>query len=432
MWRCSLVAFSISAACQFDRPVDQMPVDAPLVDAAPTCVADTITCAADTYVECGPDGFATRTLACPLGCAPDVAKCLDIDPHNGLAMYLDMVADPPDIVLRGDATILMATGGIFDDGAAVSAPMFEATDHRLRIYVVNSLTIDGRLIIAPSEQLGHGLAFVSREAITIRGTIDVSAAADLAGPGGWPGIDLQHSQATTCIGRPVNYSGPTPGGGGGGGAFAGGTGGGINQVEGGVAGTESTAGGSLVRGGCAGGGIFTDPETLGGGGGGSLQLASRTEIRLENLGTIDASGGGGGGGHANAGGAGGGGGGPILLEAPDVILDGASVVISSKGGGGGGAGSATVGGMPGQDGGTDATSAAGGTSPIANRGGGGGIAEAPQGGADATGGSQSGGGGGGSPGIIQFATRTGTVVPVGGAAIRGFKVESMLTTRHIP
>ena len=121
-----------------DRDVDAPVVDAaPPIDAAPTCAADTITCTAGTYVECGPDGFATRTLTCPLGCATDVAKCLDIDPRNGLATYLDMVASPPDIVLRGAATIDSTTGLLFDAGTNIPIPMFD-TPFDTRVYVVNS------------------------------------------------------------------------------------------------------------------------------------------------------------------------------------------------------------------------------------------------------------------------------------------------------
>jgi hypothetical protein len=100
MWRVPTVALALAsplAACQFDAPVDQQPIDARLFDAAPACVADTIVCddAQGVYTECDATGTVVRQMTCPLGCAPDVEKCLDIDPYNGLAMYLDMVEDPP-------------------------------------------------------------------------------------------------------------------------------------------------------------------------------------------------------------------------------------------------------------------------------------------------------------------------------------------------
>ncbi len=428
MWRCSLVALALSSACQFDRPVDQMPVDAPLVDAAPTCVADTITCAADTYVECGPDGFATRTLACPLGCAPDVAKCLDIDPLNGLATYLDMVADPPDIVLRGAATIDSASGLLFDAGTNIPIPMFD-TPFDTRVYVVNSLTIDGSLVVAPTAASRRPIVFLSRGDVAIHGLVDVSANADLAGPGGRAGGNI--SDEDPGSGGHVLYANPTPGAGGGGGEVDGGAGGAINGAAGGLAGTAVT---DHLYGGFAGGSVIADDLSRiarGGGGGGSLHIASRTTITVSGAGAIDASGGGGAAGYFGAGGSGGGAGGNVLLEAPQVVLDGANVVVSTKGGAGGGASSSSLG-QAGADGGLGPLPAIGGSSPVGNIGGRGGTNLVPWPGGDATGGGVSGGGGGGSAGLVDIGTTAGLSSPANGAAIRGVHRDHVLAIRHVP
>lgn len=432
MWRCSLVALALSSACQFDRPVDQMPVDAPLVDAAPTCVADTITCAADTYVECGPDGFATRTLACPLGCAPDVAKCLDIDPLNGLATYLDMVADPPDVVLMNDGLLDPETGALFDGATSVAVPMFMSPT-LVRVYVVDSLTIERSLVVPARQALTPPIAIVSRGDIIVRGLIDVGASGRFPGPGGLRSGDM--NDKAVCSGGWIfgaNAPQPTAGGGGAGGAMAGGSGGDINAVAGAPAGMLRTATEPLA-GGCQGGSVFQDATTVAwaGSGGGGLQLASRTRIRFIDNGSVDASGSGAEPAPHSAGGAGGGGGGTIVLEAPQVILDGAAVVLSTKGGGGSGASSTTTGGA-GSDGGTNAVPATGGTSPVGNLGGRGGTDVEPFGGGSATGAGVSGGGGGGAAGAIAIYTASGGVNPTGGAALRGVRVVGQLRTRHTP
>lgn len=434
MWRCCSLAVGLVAACQFPQPIDRMPVDAPVVDAAPpidaapTCAADTITCTAGTYVECGPDGFATRTLTCPLGCATGVAKCLDIDPRNGLATYLDMVDDPPDVVLSGQATIDGATGLLFDGGTNIAVPLFDGPGG-VRVYVVNSLTLEGSLTVAASVASRPPIAIVSRGDVVIRGPIDVSANADLAGPGGRAGGNI--SDEDPGSGGHVLRANPTPGAGGAGGEVPGGAGGAINAVAGGAAGTAVV---DHLYGGFAGGSVVPDDLSRvarGGGGGGSLHIASRTSIALTGAGAIDASGGGGAAGYFGAGGAGGGAGGNVLLEAPQVILNGASVVISTKGGAGGGASSTSLG-QPGADGGTGALPAAGGTSPVGNIGGRGGTDVEPWPGADASGGGVSGGGGGGSAGLVDLGTAAGVTSPANGAAIRGVRRDHVLMTRQVP
>ncbi|MBP8810611.1 MAG: hypothetical protein KBG48_16750 [Kofleriaceae bacterium] len=442
MWRVPTVALALAsplAACQFDAPVDQQPIDARLFDAAPACVADTIVCddAQGVYTECDATGAIVRQMTCPLGCAPDVEKCLDIDPHNGLAMYLDMVEDPPDVVLSGPATFDTVRGLLIDGGLDVAVPSFltprgpGVNEPPIRVYVVNSLTVNGPLTSPPNDLRQYPIAIVSRGDILIRGPIDVSAQRDLAGPGGWPGTDIQHSQVTECIGRPIFGGLPNPGAGGGGGAVPGGAGGHVNMLAGGAPGTV-LIGTTPLAGGCAGGGTFAIGKFFGGGGGGGLHLASRTLVWFEGNGAIDASGGGGVPAGLNRGGTGGGAGGNILIEAPQVVLTGTAVVLSTKGGGGGGASSTSVLGGPGEDGGTSAAPARGGTSPQGTIGGFGGMTAPPAAGADAAGGSDNGGGGGGAAGSIWLHNRSGLTLPQDGAAIRGVRTDGVLRLRRVP
>ncbi|MEZ4400546.1 MAG: hypothetical protein R3B06_11040 [Kofleriaceae bacterium] len=436
-----MLPLALLAACQFSRPRDIDPVDAreiDAVDAPPPCTPSTVVCddAAGVYTECDATGTVVRQLTCPLGCATDTEQCLDIDPHNGLAMYLDMVEDPPDVVLRGEATIDPVTGLVFDDGVELEMPTFlvpvtQPGEPALRVFVVKSMTVDTRVDIAASPQRRYPIAVLSLGDVTVRGMISIAAAGSLAGPGGWPGVDIQHSQGAACIGRPVFDSAPSPGAGGGGGSVPGGTGGDVNQRAGGIPGIAHP-GMEPLAGGCAGGGNWAFDERYGGGGGGAIQITSRTTIRIEQGGGIDASGGGGEPSGLHLGGTGGGAGGTIVLEAPQVVLNGSNVVLSTKGGGGSGASSASQLAQPGQDGGTGPAEAQGGTSPSSSPGGHGALFGGPGDGAPALGGSDGGGGGGGAAGNILLVTRAGTVQPANGAAIRGARADIVIRARTIP
>jgi hypothetical protein len=440
MWRVPTVALALAsplAACQFDAPVDQQPIDARLFDAAPACVADTIVCddAQGVYTECDATGTVVRQMTCPLGCAPDVEKCLDIDPYNGLAMYLDMVEDPPDVVVSGTGTIDDGTGLLFDDGRDLAVPAFQDGTSGAWVLVVNSLQVTGQLVLPATAQPRRALAIVARGDISIRGPIRIDADGPLAGAGGQPPGEF----GTDCSGANVHHSSPdtSPGASGGGAATAGGAGGETTSA--------SPTGGGLpleadsLFGGCAGGTVFfaggSSVRASGGAGGGAIQLASRTSIVLSDAGSIDASGGGARAGGVLSAGAGGGGGGRVFLEAPQVVLNGPGVVLSTKGGGGSGASGPTTGalGQPGEDGGTAPVRAQGGMSPVQSNGGAGGNETAdPGGGGYAGGTTTSGGGGGGAPGNVFIFTQSGVVAPANGAAIRSRLVAGRLTTRIVP
>ncbi len=92
-------AAALAAGCSLPPPADvdhdadlrdATQVDA-AVDAAPVCVPDSIVCDEGTglYVDCDSEGAPEVVIDCPLGCAPDVEKCLDVVASNGLTGYLD-------------------------------------------------------------------------------------------------------------------------------------------------------------------------------------------------------------------------------------------------------------------------------------------------------------------------------------------------------
>ncbi len=430
MWRLGLSAALLASACQYDRPPDVMAIDATPVDAPPPCTPSTTVCddAAGVYIECDAGGSVVRQLTCPLGCATDTEQCLDIDPHNGLAMYLDMVAAPPDLLATGPIVIDSTNGTIAEAGVARSVPSF-LSPGGLRVFVVNDLraasTVD--VVRAPG---APGIAVLASGTIIIEGVVDVSANGDVAGPGG----AAPASSDSDCT--MFDFFSPSPQGihglGGGGGYALGGAGGSA------FAGTVGPPGpvhplGTGNFGGCAGGTYFeSSPTVIGGAGGGGLQLVSRRSITLTAGATLDASGGGGHATLANRPGAGGGAGGILLLEAPTITLDGPRVVLSVKGGGGGGAGNATLRGGNGGEGGTDAMPAAGGWTPATGGGGTGGLAGGGEGGLTGLASEHHGGGGGGSAGFIATFSASGTTAPTNGAALRGPHIDGRLGTRHVP
>lgn len=435
-------ALLLLAACKFPYPAEVPDDDAVDADARVTCEPSTIVCddARGEYVACSATGTVDVAMHCPLGCAPDEEKCLDIDPHNDLATYLDMVANPPDLVLSGPATIETFNGTILDRGVGVTVPTFIRTfpdGTALRVFVVHNFTLDGALTFPPlgaEVRYRPAIAVVATGSIAVRGPIDLSADGSIPGPGGH--VAGNTSDMTSCAGQDIYASPPTAsrGGSGGGASTAGGNGGetsGTTAPQGGAARTALDP----LDGGCFGGSVFhtTDGTMVAGGGsgGGALQLASRVEIQISSAGRIDASGGGG----APAlrmGGGGGGAGGIVLLEAPQIILNGAAVVVSTKGGGGAGGSGAMLGG-PGGDGGVEPAAARGGSSPVQASGGPGASDGPAQGGAyyqSSTGGG--GGGGGGAAGVTAAFTTVGAIAPQNGAAIRGAQMVARLQTRRVP
>jgi hypothetical protein len=439
------LAAPMLGACSFDPPPDVQDdggtdeVDAG-ADAAPDampidCEPDTIVCddAVGRYVDCDSSGNPELVIECALGCSDTVEKCIDIDPSNGLAPYLDIArsdANVPSIAFTGASTIDTVTGAATNDGVAVTLPSEVVGD--VRIFLFKELSIAGTLkVTGPT----HMLALVVDGDVTITGTLDVSADGLAPGPGGVLTAD------DACHGAGTVLPGSNNGGGGAGRYDAGATGGAAFGQSAGFAGGAMSRDSDLVplRPGCSGGGVvhfinMVNYFSSGGAGGGAIQIVSSSRIALTGIGKIDASGGGGLGNTSyEMPGGGGGSGGAIFLEAPAVVLDGAGVVVSTKGGGGAAAGNdqAT---HDGSDGGTGPGAASGGVNAPRAAGGPGGTESATPGvgGAGPNSSYPHGGGGGGAVGEARLLTGDGTATPMNGAAIRSRFTTGTVGTRLVP
>jgi hypothetical protein len=358
VWFASLTAcVGLAVACDFPRPADVgsnaaddagARVDAqPGVDdgrtvdgstqPAPLCNANqALRCEANHLVRCNGDGSGEISENCSLDCDGSVPRCRDVNPSNGLAPFLDMTADEPDLNLGIVATIDTDNGSVIVDGATVvvkSTMVTQSSAPTIRVFIVHGLTAAALTIKGT-----NAVAIVSNSDINIGGILAASALLEVPGPGRF--------NDGTCKGADaVNVFGAHAGAGGGGFGSTGGSGGSAVSDNGSAlagAGGNPSGNPMLVplRGGC-------DSGNLGmfkfGAGGGAVQLVSRTKVAVS--GVVAANG------SALVGGGSGGG---ILLEAPAVEVSGA--VVANGGGGSGGCIFPIVG----EDGRLDATPAAGG------------------------------------------------------------------------
>jgi hypothetical protein len=259
---------------------------------------------------------------CPLGCFENEPRCREIDPSNGLAMYLDMVPDPPDLDLN-DATLSTVTGSLNDVSGAVTVPSFlvpaTATSPAIRVLVVNSLRIQKLAVNTSPNDYSYGpaLAVLARGPIEVTGLLKVAPTVgdfDVAGCTGGHG-----AYSNSCVDI-------VSGAGGGANATNGGKGADLGSFLGGAGGISSgTTSITPLRGGCSGGGTDGSNGIYGGGGsgGGAIQLVSRTRVSIDGI--VDVRGGDGESDrYAQEAGyyeTGGGAGGAILIEAPKVALD---------------------------------------------------------------------------------------------------------------
>jgi hypothetical protein len=371
-------------------------------DGAPSCQPSTTICENDQEVVCDASGRVASVTACAIGCHPEGARCNDVDPSNGLAVYLDDAAGAPDLVLGDGATINADDGQIVDgDGTALAVPTFllDAPDGGapVRVLVVASL-VTGNLVISGTP----AVALISAGDVLAAGNIEVTAG-------------RLSNEDDACAGQPGDTC--LAGGGGGGFGGRGGDGGAFRNADGdlvaGGDGAASSGSADLqpLRGGCEGGAFGT---TAGRDGGGALQIVSRTAIVVQ--GSIAANGQGGGQvlsplcGRIGIGGGGSGGG--ILLEAPRVELAAAGALVANGGAGG-------CRGARGEDGGVSETGAAAGQcdDPDGDGGRGGALEGSAESGLTGSAAGGAGGGGGGGAGRIRvncafdsFAVARGAIV----------------------
>jgi len=100
-------------------------------DGCRLCDPGETTCTNGKVATCDASGALTSSTLCPLGCFEDEPRCREINPSNGLAQYLDMVPNPPDLDFE-NATFYAATGRVHDhansvfiDDPAFSSPLLQ-------------------------------------------------------------------------------------------------------------------------------------------------------------------------------------------------------------------------------------------------------------------------------------------------------------------
>ena len=303
------------------------------------CNPSETVCENGQTVSCDASGSLVSKIPCALGCFESEPRCRDIVPSNGLATYLDMVTDPPDMDLSGPGwSIRTSTGEVFNDnGASLSIPSFlvfaPIDGASIRVLIASRARLGDVFVMANGsrEEQGPALAIIAIDDLTVEGIVTI-----LGGTGG--------VIAPSCLGGKGNVSVRfstqclISGSGGGSHATGGGMGGGIENILGGGAGGLSSGTDNLVplRGGCAAGGYnglggSFDVGTLGGG---AVQLSSRTRVVV--TGTIDVNGAMGIVDQQDCGTAayGGGGGGGVLLEGPSVTLGPGAKLLAHGGSGG--------------------------------------------------------------------------------------------------
>jgi hypothetical protein len=301
------------------------------------CDPNQTVCANGRVQTCDANGQVVSSESCPLGCFDDQPRCREIDPSNNLAMYLDMVAAPPDLNLT-DAVFDTTTGEVLDGATTVTVPSFmvlaPSNGVSLRVFVANNVTIKKAIAnkIGSRDEV-TGPAFV----LLAKGDITITDLTALATAGGISSVG--------CDGRPGTADEPVvtggvvqeiaAGGGGGANATDGGNGGDVvNSVAGGMKGTAAGTQNLVpLRGGCPGGGL---DFVLGGPGGGAVQLSSRTKIVVGgNLDVRGADGGYSMVGQRGFAALGAGAGGGLLLEAPRVTLNATAQLLATGGNGNG-------------------------------------------------------------------------------------------------
>lgn len=292
-------------------------------DGCRLCEPGETTCTNGKVATCDSAGVLVSSTPCPLGCFEDEPRCRDVDPSNGLALYLDMVANPPSLDLE-NATFDTTTGRLHDLAGGVfvdDIPSFliaaPPNGVKVRVFVLGSLKVTQLRVQGDS-----AFAVVAQSDVEIRGRLEVFCGNAF----GISGCNAGNGQiSSTC-----EYSST----GAGGGAFGtnGSKGGDITSIAK-PGGTGGIANGNAelvpLRGGCP-SGVVTDgvPQNYlnGGAGGGAVQLVSRTRIVVDGI--VDVKGWNGDWtdyeitqSQISYMGTGGGAGGAILLEAPVIMLD---------------------------------------------------------------------------------------------------------------
>lgn len=388
-WAAPVVVLALCAACYAPTPKAGAPCPDGVCPSGLVCSTATQTCElVDQMIDGGGDGDVSDGAGVTTDAGIDAQACfgggiVSICPSAPIATPISITSNTT--IDTDDSPMCIAyTGGVENAYCVIAGTTISIADNR-RLRAIGA----------------RPLVVLATTAITVDGTIDVSAG------------------ATTNPFACVPPTAATNGQGGAGGSYRGKGGAGGGKVSG--LGPASAAATTTVafRGGCDGGaGAGGGGGSRGVGGGAIYLIAPSITIN----GTLDASGGGGGGGNSASGGGGGGSGGFVGLDGVAITVAAGGRVFANGGGGGEGA-TPNHGGNSGASGG--GASPASGGSGGANHGGNGGAGSAGatrtgedgrSGGSCGRGGSSGGGGGGGSGMIYVFPAQTlgGTVSPLPG------------------
>jgi hypothetical protein len=349
------------------------------------CMPSSLSCSSNAVEHCTADGLNGPSDTCSLSCVSAPAPhCAYIQPnYAALSNVCDSLATAPSFQISANQTLDTSQNN------NCSSVVTQTTGPEICVIRYGTYKIDAGKTLSVTGS--RAFAVVTDGALTIDGTLDVSASGSTNGPGG--GTVRSGAMADVDIG-----------GGGAGFATAGG------NANGGAAATNPA---DLVY--LVGGPRPNDSQLVGSGGGGgaAILISCRGAVTVSATGLIDAGGGGGPGGvdtvmgndsgaeHFSAGG--GGAGGNVVIEGTSVSVLGQ---VFANGGAGGGGSGVDVNGNSGSDGTRSATVAAGGGGAVCGTGGVGGSGgregAAPGNGTARTNAiSCSNAGGGGSVGFLQ-------------------------------
>jgi hypothetical protein len=157
------------------------------------CGAGETACTNGTVATCDGQGNIIASEKCPLGCFEDQPRCREIDPSNGLAQFLDMVPNPPDIDLSVGGSVDAVTGTVRRMNTVISVPSFLIAappgGAAIRVFIANRVTLANVQGLGGPNPLdvGPAIAIVARGDIQVTGTVDLADAGALfriATPGG--------------------------------------------------------------------------------------------------------------------------------------------------------------------------------------------------------------------------------------------------------
>ncbi len=111
-------------ASSADDAVDASPDGAAIGEA---CTPDeALRCEGDDLVRCNGDGTAEESVACPLGCSTADLRCLDLDPSNDLADYLDATSGKEVLSFTDEVVVDTTSGQVTAGGDDVVIETFLA------------------------------------------------------------------------------------------------------------------------------------------------------------------------------------------------------------------------------------------------------------------------------------------------------------------